>query len=677
MPEFSPDVSASDSSASADEPAIVDVEDVDEETEDALSARATDREEQVLGGIGVAPGIAIGPACLYAADAPEVNPRSLEEDAIEKEVQRFEEAVERAEHELETVISITHQKLGEDSAGIFEAQRLMLRDEALYGAVVERIRSDAVNAGFAIEAVLRHHRQRMEAGPNEYLRERAADLSDVQNRLIRHLRREHLLASVKPGSIVFAENFSAADVVLFSRRRLRGFAIDHGGSTSHVSIIARALGLPTVAGLGKATDAVESGDPVVLDGLRGEVIARPSEAHRERYHARRERYKRQQAEQKDLASLPSQTADGTHVKLSANVEFSQEVALLEEYGAEGIGLFRTEVLLMMRGDVTLSAESTFETYKDVVERTAPQTTTLRLLDLGGDKLLPLAHREENPFLGWRGIRVLLDKPDLLKTQLRAILRASAFGPVRILAPMITHMDEVRQLRAALDEVKSELRAEDRRFDADVPLGIMVEVPAVALRAGVFAEEVDFFSIGTNDLTQYVLATDRGNDLVAHEYSEFHPAVLALIKRTASAAQAAGIPISVCGEVAGDARATPLLIGLGVDELSASPTFLPEIKHVVRAVNRSEMRALAGSALSMHTADEVTELVNDWMRRCAADIMRFLDPEAEMDEIAEDTAAAETATLEANRAPATLDNDVTVEDVGADVPEPAGGTEEVG
>ncbi|PSQ78985.1 MAG: phosphoenolpyruvate--protein phosphotransferase [Bacteroidetes bacterium QH_8_67_23] len=647
MSDSSADVAASEGSASADAPpAAMEMGEANPGKEAPggeaqSSARAAGREEQVLSGIGVAPGIAIGPACLYAADAPEVQARSLEEGTVEQEVERFEEAVERAEHELETVISVTRQRLGEDSAGIFEAQRLMLRDEALYEAVVEHIRSDAVNAGFAIDAVLRHHRQRMEAGPSEYLRERAADLSDVQNRLIRHLRREHLLANVKPGSIVFAEDLSAADVVLFSRRRLRGFAIDHGGA--------------------------------------GEVVARPSAAHRERYHARRERYKRQQAEQKDLASLPSETADGTPFTLSANIEFSQEVRLLDEYGADGIGLFRTEMLLMMSGDVTLSAESTFETYKDVVERTAPQTTTLRLLDLGGDKLLPLAHREENPFLGWRGIRVLLDKPELLKTQLRAILRASAFGPVRILVPMITHMDEVHRVRAALEEVKSELRAEGRRFDDDVPLGIMVEVPAVALRAGTFAEAVDFFSVGTNDLTQYVLATDRGNDLVAREYDEFHPAVLAMIKRAANAAQAADIPISVCGEVAGDARATPLLIGLGIDELSASPTFLPEIKRVVRAVDRSETRALAGSALSMHTADEVTELVNDWMRRRAADIMRFLDPEAEADDLAEEEAfeegafEEEAAAMENDRNSASA-QDLTAEDVDTDLPEPAGGAE---
>jgi phosphotransferase system enzyme I (PtsI) len=592
-------------------------------------ARGEERAEQVLSGIGVAPGIAVGPAYLYAASGQpdEVEARSLAgEEVVEEEVGRFEEAVERAEDELNTVISITRQKLGEESAGIFEAQRLMLRDEALYGAVIERIRSDAVNAGFAIEAVLREHRQRMEAGPSTYLRERAADLADVQNRLVRHLRREHLLASVEPGSVVVAEDLSAADVVLFSRRRLRGFAIDRGGATSHVSIIARALGVPTVASLGHATEQIENGEPVVLDGLRGEVAVRPSQARTERYQARRARYQRQQSEQKNLASLPAETQDGHAVRLSANVEFSQEVRLLEECGAEGIGLFRTEMLLMMRGDVTLSAESTFETYRDVVEHTAPQPTTIRLLDLGGDKLLPMAHREDNPFLGWRGIRVLLDKPEVLRTQLRAVLRASAFGPVRILVPMITHLDEIRQVRAVLGEVKDELRVEGVDFDDDVPVGVMVEVPAVALRAGAFAEAADFFSIGTNDLTQYVLATDRGNDLVAEGYSEFHPAVLTLIKRAASAAHAAGIPVSVCGEVAGDARATPLLVGLGVGELSASPTYLPEIKRVVRAIDQAEARALAGSALSMHSAAEVTARVDEWLRTRAADIMRFLDPD---------------------------------------------------
>ena len=603
--------------------------------------RSEERDERVLNGIGVAPGIAIGPACLYAAsgEPDEVEARSLSgEETVGEEVERFEEAVGRAEDELDTVISITRQKLGEESAGIFEAQRLMLRDEALYEAVVERIRSEAVNAGFAIEAVMREHRQRIEAGPNDYLRERAADLADVQHRLVRHLRREHLLASVEPGSVVVAEDLSAADVVLFSRRRLRGFAIDRGGATTHVSIIARALGVPTVAGLGDATGPIESGDPVVLDGLRGEVVVRPTEARRERYHARRARYQRQRDEQKNLASLPSETCDGHAVRLSANVEFSQEVRLLDECGAKGIGLFRTEMLLMMRGDVTLSAESTFETYKDVVEHTAPQPTTIRLLDLGGDKMLPMAHREDNPFLGWRGIRVLLDKPEILKTQLRAILRASAFGPVRILVPMITQLEEIRRVRAFLEKVKGELRAEGTDFDEDVPVGIMVEVPAVALQAGPFAEAADFFSIGTNDLTQYVLATDRGNDLVAGGYSEFHPAVLTLIKRVASAARAAEIPVSVCGEVAGDARATPLLVGLGIDELSASPTYLPEIKRVVRAMDQSEARALAGSALSMQSAEEVTARVDEWLRARAADIMRFLDADAETTAPATETTA---------------------------------------
>lgn len=584
--------------------------------------------ERVLSGIGVAPGIAIGPACLYAADAPEAEPRALDDGAVEAEVERFEEAVERAEHELDTVISITREKLGDGSAGIFEAQRLMLRDEMLYDAVRERIRGDALNASYAIERVLRQHRRRLEAGPNEYLRERASDLDDVQKRLQRHLRREHLLSNVQPGSIVFAESLSAADVVLFSRHRLRGFAIDHGGATSHVSIIARALGLPTVAGLGEGVASVQPGDPVVLDGLRGEVVVRPGEAHLERYRSRRRRYQQQRAEQKDLAPLPAETRDGTRLKLHANIEFSQEVRLLDEYGAEGIGLFRTEMLLMMRGDMTLSEEQTFNTYRDVVENVAPAPTTLRLLDLGGDKLLPMAHREYNPFLGWRGVRVLLDKPGLLRTQLRAILRASAFGPVRILVPMVTLLSELRRVHEALAEVRRELDEEGIDYDPEVPVGVMVEVPALALQASTFAEAADFFSLGTNDLTQYILATDRGNDLVSDQYSEFHPAVLTMIKRVASAARAAGIPVGICGEMAGDARAVPLLVGLGLEELSASPTYLPEVKRVIRAIDVSEARALAGSALSAHTVEEVDALVDRWMHTHAADIMRFLDPDAE-------------------------------------------------
>lgn len=580
--------------------------------------------QRVFEGVGVAPGIAIGPAYLYARATLTVEERPIEEEEISKEIGRFERAVKRAEKDLKKIISVTREKLGENSAGIFEAQRLMLRDEALYEAVIERIRRQQEGADYAVKQVMREHRRRMEASGNSYMQERIHDLVDVQDRIIRHMRRRKLLSAIDPGTIVVAESLTAADLVLFSRRDIRGCAMDHGGATSHVSIMARALGVPAVVGMHNITEVVSTGDPLVLDGNRGEVIVRPSEERVQAYRQRQERLERWKEEQKQLVPLPAETKDGRRIKLCANVEFQQEVDQLEARGAEGIGLFRTEVLLLMRGDFSLTEAEAFQTYREVVEAVAPNETTFRLLDLGGDKMLPLAHREHNPFLGWRGLRLLLDRPEVLRTQLRAVLRASAFGPTRILLPMVTFPDELDAFYDVLEEVKGALESEGQAFDDDVPVGIMVEVPAVVLQAERFARMVDFFSIGTNDLTQYVLAIDRGNDLVADRYSEFHPAVLSLIQRTVQAARAEGIPVSLCGEMASHSRAAPLLVGMGIDELSASPIYLSEIKGIIRAISQKEAARLAEQVLEARDAAAVIEQVEAWMRTHAPEVAAYLE-----------------------------------------------------
>ncbi len=587
---------------------------------------------QLLKGVGVAPGIAIGPAYLYARTSFTIDERLVAEGDVNAEISRFERAVRRAERDLKKIISVTREKLGEDSAEIFEAQRLMLRDSAVYEAVVERIRDHRHNADYAVKCVMREHRQRMEASNSVYMQERAHDLADVQDRVIRHLRRRKLLSAVDPGTIIVAESLTAADLVLFSRRNIRGCVMDHGGATSHVSIMARALGLPTVVGTHNVTEGVDNGDLLVLDGQRGRVFVRPASERVEAYRCRQERLERRREEQRELVPLSSETKDGRRVTLRANVEFREEIDLLAKYGAEGVGLFRTEVMLLMRGDLSLSEEDAYRTYRSIVEDVAPALTTFRVLDLGGDKMLPLAHREHNPFLGWRGVRLLLDKPELLHAQLRALLRASAHGPTRILLPMVTLPGEVMLFKEEVRRVKDELTAEGRPFDPEVPVGIMVEVPAVALQAERFAQMVDFFSIGTNDLTQYVLAVDRGNDLVAGRYSEFHPSVLALIDRIARAARAAGIPVSLCGEMAADPRAAPLLVGLGLDELSASPIYLPEIKRVVRAIRRDEAERLAQTSLQATDASAVLDGVDEWMTARIPEVAAYLDGEEELEAV---------------------------------------------
>ncbi len=570
------------------------------------------RQRRLLAGMGVSLGIAIGPACAYARPALSIEPRTLDEGAVEDEVARFEDAVARAEKDLDKIIGLTREKLGAESAGIFEAQRLMLRDEAVLEATRERIRTERSNAAYALEQVMQAHRRRMTSAETAYMRERASDLLDVQNRIVRHLRRGKLLAQIPQGTIVVAEHLTAADLILFSRRGIEGCAIAEGGATSHEAIMARALGVPTVTGVQGLMEAVEEGDPLVLDGGQGRVLVHPSAEDERRYRRAQERHRARRARHRELAPLPAETRDGHRITLRANVEFSQEVGLLDENGAEGIGLFRTEMLLLMRGQAEVTEDAKYQTYKEVVEAVRPALTTLRLLDLGGDKLLPLAHREANPFLGWRGLRVLLDKPEILQAQLRAILRASAHGPVRILLPMVTNLGEVRRFRTALAAAQESLAEEGHAFDAEVPVGIMVEVPAVALLAEAFAAEADFFSIGTNDLTQYTLAVDRGNDRVASTFSEFHPAVLALIQRAAQAARAAGIPVSLCGEMAAETRAAPLLIGLGVEELSASPAYLPDLKRTIRAIRYADAEALARAALAAPGPEAAERLVDEWL-----------------------------------------------------------------
>ncbi len=575
-------------------------------------------------GIGVSPGIAIGPAYLYARLSFEVEKRSIDDDKLAFEATRFESAVRKAERDLHKIIDVTREKLGEESSSIFEAQLLILRDEAVYPEVVKYIESHEVNAGYAVQTVMGKHRQMMEASDSEYLRERANDLLDIQERIVRHLRRGRILSSVEEETIVVAESLTAADIILFSRRGILGCATDFGGPTSHVSIMARALALPSVVSMHGITTEVETGDMLILDGIKGELIVNPDEETLAAYRTMQERYARLLQRDKQLLDLPAETLDGHRIQLQANLELKEELDLLAAYGAEGIGLFRTEMLLLMEGKVLVTEEEQFENYKNVVDVTSPGETTFRILDLGGDKLLPMGHREHNPFLGWRGIRIMLDKKDLLIPQLRAILRASMFGPTRILLPMITSVAEVREFKEVLSSTKSALTEEGIPFNPDVPLGIMVEVPSVALMADLFAKEVDFFSIGTNDLTQYVLAVDRGNDLVAELYDEMHPAVLKLIKLTTKAAAKAEIPVSLCGELATNLRAVPVLLGLGITSLSASPIYLLAIKRVIRAMKLSEGEALAKRALSSSDAEEFKEVMDNWLDKHACGVSFFLE-----------------------------------------------------
>ncbi len=569
--------------------------------------------EQVIEGVGVAPGIAIGRVYRYDPAPPEVQRRTIAPEEVEEELELFGDAVDRAERELETVQGVAHEALGADGQAIFEAQAMMLRDEEVLRAVRDRIRNEHQSAGAAVQSVLRDHRRRLESSDDDYLRERVEELEELETRLLQGLQRGKVMATIKPGSIIVAEALTAADVIRFNRHGMLGCITTRGGATSHVSIIARALGVPAIVGAEGAMEQVADHDPVVLDSLRGHLIVHPSADTLEHYRQRRARHQTLVKEQAQTASLPGQTTDGWAVTLRANVEFEEEFGVLEQYGADGIGLLRTEVMFLAGPDGSLSEELQAHTYRKAARAAGEEGATIRLLDLGGDKLLPFAPREDNPFLGWRGLRVLLDRPDeLLRPQLRALLRANAHGSLRALLPMVTHLDEVRRVRAVLEEEASRLADEDVEHDPELPLGVMVEVPAVAIQAEAFANVADFLSIGTNDLTQYVLAIDRGNDRVAAHYDALHPAVLRLIRRTANVGRQADLPVAVCGEIASDIQALPILLGLGIDTLSASPTFLPAVKRVLRQVSRAEARSLADEALQAPDIETVRCRAREWI-----------------------------------------------------------------
>jgi len=584
----------------------------DRTSEERSSPQESSAGEQVLEGVGVAPGIAVGFAYCYCTDTPDVDQTLISPEEVESEIDLFEEALARAREEIEKIRSVAEGQLDSDGEAIFAAQELMLRDEEMVQSVRQVIRDEHATAGRALSRVLRDHRRRIADSDDEYLRERANDLMELETRLLRALEQGKAAATVEPNSVVVADRLTAADVIRFSRQGVRGCVTARGGRTSHVSILARALGLPTIVGVEAVTDVVANQDRVLLDGFRGRLFARPTEDTIEQYDRRRRVQPASLAEETSLEA-PTHTSDGRRITLLANVDFPETLDTLAEHGAEGIGLLRTEMMFFGAHDAPLTEESQQDVYRHAAVVSGEHGATIRLFDLGGDKLLPSSHSEENPFLGWRGMRVLLDRTDeLLRPQLRALLRANAHGPLRVLLPMVTQLDEVRRVRAVLGEEADRLAGDGVQHDPDLPLGAMVEVPAVALQAEAFAEVVDFLSIGTNDLTQYVLAVDRGNDRVAAQFDALHPAVLTLVQQTLAAGRRADIPVSICGEIASDMQAVPILVGLGLDRLSAPPSYLPVLKQVISEIAFKEAERLAQTACAASDAQTVRDRARSWM-----------------------------------------------------------------
>ncbi|MFH1570743.1 MAG: phosphoenolpyruvate--protein phosphotransferase [Gemmatimonadota bacterium] len=565
---------------------------------------------QRLQGIAASPGIAIGKAYIHRAEAPAAPRRRVSQVRTGEEVERFLTALRQVGDEMRRTRRLVEMEHGADLAQIFDAQLAMLDDTEVKDATVARIKAESETAEAAFEATLATLKAAFERIDNEYLRARVGDVRDIEHQVLARLAGGELqgLQSLRSNTVVVARDLLPSEAAHLGRRLVKGMVTDAGGATSHASIIARSLGLPAVVGAERASRCIESGDIVVVDGDEGVVHVRPSRDTLRYYSNELRRQLRRQRELSERTELPAVTLDGTQIALLANLDLPQETQVAIDNGARGVGMFRTEFLYM--GYDLPSEEQQLAAYTRIVEAFAPRPVVIRTIDLGGDKLAHAVETssEANPFLGWRGIRICLDMPELFRTQLRAILRAGARGEVQILLPMISTLSEVRRAREMIRETAVELRAEGRPFQQDCKVGIMVEVPSAAITSDQFAREVDFFSLGTNDLTQYTLAVDRGQPKVASLFDSLHPAVLTLIKSVADSARRQGIPASVCGEMAGDPVAAFVLLGLGLRALSVSPGLIPEVKEIVRGTRLAEAERVAAQCLQLDSGAAARQLI---------------------------------------------------------------------
>ncbi|MGM0851765.1 MAG: phosphoenolpyruvate--protein phosphotransferase [Bacillota bacterium] len=563
----------------------------------------------LLKGIAASNGIAIAKA--YRLVEPDLSFEKKNVDNAEQEVSRFQEAIATSKSELEAIRDKAREDLGEDKAQIFEAHLLVLSDPELLTPIEDKVKSENVNAEFALKETANMFVSMFESMDNEYMKERASDIRDVTKRVLSHLLGVQIAnpSMVTEEVIVIAEDLTPSDTAQLNREFVKGFTTDIGGRTSHSAIMARSMEIPAVVGTKSITSSVENGDMIIVDGLNGEVHINPTPEVIEEYKKEHARYEEQKAEWAKLVNEPTVSKDGEHVELAANIGTPKDLEGVINHGGEGVGLYRTEFLYMGRDELP-SEDEQFEAYKAVLEGMEGKPVVVRTLDIGGDKELPYLNlpKEMNPFLGYRAIRLCLDEQDIFRTQLRALLKASPFGNLKIMFPMISNLQEFREAKAILEEEKKALLENGTNVADHIEVGIMVEIPSTAVMADVFAKEVDFFSIGTNDLIQYTMAADRMNERVSYLYQPYNPAILRLVKMVIDAAHKEGKWAGMCGEMAGDEIAVPILLGLGLDEFSMSATSILRARSQIRQLNRAEMKELAEQALQLDTNDAVISAV---------------------------------------------------------------------
>jgi phosphotransferase system enzyme I (PtsI) len=582
--------------------------------------------ETVLQGIGVSPGVAVGPAFLLKTDEEAYVERDIGDAEIAREIARFEEALIATRRQIHDIQKQVSEAIGQESASIFDAHLLVVDDRSLVEEVFRGLSVYKKNVETVLRLVADRYAQALLRVEDDYLRERAADVKDVTRRILRNLSgsSERALAERTDPCILITNDLAPSDTATLRKDKVKGFATDLGSPTSHTAIMARALEIPAIVGLHDVSVRVSGNDQILIDGNKGVLVINPTRETLERYG---EVEKVRASIRSGLAGLkdaPAETVDGYRVMLSANIELPSDVDAVLANGARGVGLFRTEYLYLARQGLP-SEEEQFAAYDQIAQRLYPEPCVIRTLDLGGDKFLwqLKSQPELNPFMGWRAIRFCLAQPEIFKTQLRAILRASKHDNVRVMYPMISNVDELTKANAILEQCKDELRARGQSFNENIEVGVMIEVPSAALTANLLAPHVSFFSLGTNDLVQYTLAVDRVNERIAYLYEPTHPAIIRLIKQTIDVGHEHGIWTGICGEMASSPLMVPLLVGLGVDEFSVSPAAVPLVKDVMRKIRYSEAEALANGVLSSESATDVLDRCRKMVEQTAPEVLELV------------------------------------------------------
>ncbi len=565
-------------------------------------------------GTGASPGIALGKVLIIKNEELIIEKKSI--DNIENEKARFEDAVKESKEQLQNIKEKASKELDPEKSAIFDAHIMVLEDPELMTSTMNKIDSESVNAEYAFEEIIKQFISIFESMDNEYMKERASDLRDVSGRVLRNLTNTKSidLSVLDEEVILVAEDLTPSETVTMDKKKVLGFLTDIGGRTSHTAIMARSLEIPAVVGLKDITKSLEDGDYVVFNGETGEVIINPSEEEIKNYEELKAKYYEEKKELETLIGEESITIDGKKVELAGNIGTPNDIEGLIKNDAEGVGLYRTEFIYMDR-DSLPTEEEQFEAYKKVLESMNPKPIVIRTLDIGGDKEVSYLNieKEMNPFLGYRAIRLCLEQRDIFETQLRALLRASVYGNLKIMFPMISSLEELLEAKKILEKVKKDLDNEGIKYASNIEVGMMIEVPSAALISDILGKHVDFFSIGTNDLIQYTTAVDRMNPKIHHLYNPFNPAVIRLIKMVIENGHKEGIWVGMCGEMAGDKKMIPLLLGLGLDEFSMSPISILPARKLIKSLSSEKMKDLANEVLKLSTAEEIEEYLNNYFQ----------------------------------------------------------------